>query len=516
MRIQHNISAMNAKRNLNKNTGSLKKNLEKLSSGYRINRSADDAAGLAISEKMRMSIAGFEQAENNIQDGISLVQTADGAMQEIHDMLTRMTTLAAQAANGTLSNEDRQKIQSEVDEILEEIARIKDTTKFNGIPLLQGEEGAIATPPVIEGGMPAWVGMPADDHLAGEYVTTHNYTYTEIDPDTGAAITKTGIAKIPHEAAVIDFSQFDISDTQATGKGLQSLLEPDTGFYSTCCTCDNHYSIQFTDDSSKEGVSRSGSHYIFTIDISGVNSAEDLVAAIVAGTNNGIPNGHYTEIVADPTDPKKLIVFDGRSNISKNDLIAYNNDPATNPDYDPSDPATHMPTDFEWDDQSWRPYTQYYSTTANSTRGKFGAGVAHAAGTATAGDIILQIGDMVEEGNQMGIDLPDMALSKIGIYSLSVKTIPSAQSALNKIMSGVNYVSGERGRMGAYQNRLEHTYNNIGNTIENLAHAESQIRDVDIATEMMAYTKNNILIQSAQAMLAQSNQVPQGVLQLMR
>ena len=506
MRIQHNISAMNASRNRNKNTTSLKKNLEKLSSGYRINRAADDAAGLAISEGMRLSIAGFEQASNNIQDGISLVQTADGAMQEIHDMLTRMTTLAAQAANGTLSDEDREKIQAEVDEILEEIARIKDTTKFNGIPLLQGSDGTIATPPEYRGGMPDWVGMPATDHMTEEYVTEHTYTYTETDPIDGTTTTKTGTAKIPHEAAIIDFSNFDPNDPD---KGLDSLLEPDTGFYSTCCTCSNHYSIQFTNDASQAGVYRSGSHYIYSVDISGVTTAEQLVSAIIAGTNNGVPNGHYTEMAALPSDPSdpasprtKLVVYDGRSNISKNDLKTYS--------------GNNMPDTFEWNDASWRPYTQYYSTTAGGSYGKFGEGVAHAAGTETAGDLVFQIGDTVEESNQMGIDLPDMSLLKIGISRLSVKDTAKAQAAQKLIKNGTSYVSGERGRMGAYQNRLEYTYNHTRNTIENLTSSESRIRDADMATEMMGYTKNNILLQSAQAMLAQSNQVPQGVLQLMQ
>lgn len=498
MRIQNNIPAMGAKRNLNKTTVSQKKTLEKLSSGYRINRSADDAAGLAISEKMRASIAALEQAENNVQDGISLVQTADGAMQEIHNMLTRMTTLAAQAANGSLSDEERKKIQEEVDQLLEEINHIKNDTEFNGIPLLQGEEGVTITPPDIKGGMPGWVSMPGGDHMDQEYVTVHEYTYVDSN-----GVTQTGTAKIPHEAAIIDFRHFDDDPTE----NLKSLLEEDTGFFSTCCTCSNHYSIRFTDDPSKAGESRSGSHYIYTINIKDVHTAEELVDAIVRGTDNGIPNGHYTELQADPTDPKKLVVFDGRANISEDELRTYDATPS-----DPTDPANDIPADAQWVD--WRQYTQRYNTKAENGFGKFGAGVAHAAGTETGGDIVLQIGE--NEDSTMGIDLPNMALGKIGISNLSVRTTANAQAALSTLKNGVYYVSGERARMGSYQNRLEHTYQHLGNTVENLTKSEAQIRDADVAAEMMTYTKNNILIQSAQAMLTQANQNPQMVLQLMQ
>lgn len=516
MRIQHNISAMNAGRNLRKNTSSLKKNLEKLSSGFRINRSADDAAGLAISESMRASIACLEQAENNSADGISLVQTADGAMQEIHDMLDRMAGLAAQAANGTLTAKEREHIQKEIDQILDEITRIKNETEFNGIPLLQGDEATTTNPPVILGGMPSWVGMPGDNHLADEYVTKYTYTITTTttNPDGTTSTSSTnGVAEVPHEAAFIDFSNL-VADPADPNYNLDELLDEDVGFYSTCCTCDNHYSVKFTMDSSEAGVKSSGDHYIYTIDISSVQSSEDLVNAIIAGTNQGIPNGHYTEFAGQLKDPFQaydpvnnpittLVVFDGRSNIGENALYAYNNNNITIP----------ADSTLTWGND-WRSYTRGQTATASSSRGKFGEGVAYDASTVSIGDMELQIGE--NETSRMKIDLPNMALSRIGVNGLSVATDASARAAISRIKSGVRYVSGERGRMGAYQNRLEHTHKNLGNTVENLAQSESVIRDVDVAEEMMAYTKNNILIQSAQAMLAQSNQVPQGVLQLMQ
>lgn len=459
MHIQHNIPAMNAKRNLRKNTSALAKSLEKLSSGYRINRSADDAAGLAISESMRASISALEQAENNAADGISLVQTADGAMQEIHDMLNRMTTLAAEAANGTLSDEDREKIQEEIDQILEEITRIKNDTTFNEIPLLQGEENATYVKPTILGGLPAWVGQDT-----GSLSDALGATYNDGTNN--------------HAAAILDFSA--LNDPAQLQAKLTELAGENTGFCTTCCTCNNHYSIKFVAGKTTTGPAtpvKSGNHYVYEIGLDGINNGEDLVKAIVNGTKSsssaayGKPASHYTRLIPDPANSSKLIVFDERS---------Y---PGTKPN-----PA--------------------------SDRGVFRPGIAYDSKTITKGDIKLQIGEF--EDSQLEIALPQMALSDIGIRGLSVKTTTSASASITKLKLGINYVSGERSRMGSYQNRLEHTSKSLGNTIENLSHAESQIRDVDIAHEMMAYTKNNILIQSAQAMLAQANQVPQGVLQLMQ
>ena len=275
MRIQHNIMAMNAYRNYNNNTSALSKNLEKLSSGYKINRAGDDAAGLAISEKMRAQITGLETAQKNAKDGISLVQTAEGALTEVHDMLNRMVELATQAANGTYDDKvDRTNLQSELDQLRSEINRISDSANFNGIKLFDG-----------------------------------------------------------------------------------SL--------------------------SQKGVT-------------------------------------------------------------------------------------------------------------------------------------LQIGDTSDSFNQINFKLTDMDSKGLGIQSISIKSATAAGSAISAIKAAINTVSTVRGTLGAMQNRLDHTINNLSVMTENIQDAESTIRDTDVADEMMAYTKNNILVQSAQAMLAQANQVPQGVLQLLQ
>ena len=275
MRIQHNIMAMNAYRNYNNNTSALSKNLEKLSSGYKINRAGDDAAGLAISEKMRAQITGLETAQKNAKDGISLVQTAEGALTEVHDMLNRMVELATQSANGTYDNEtDRANLQAEMDQLMEEIDRIADSANFNGIKLFNGD--------------------------------------------------------------------------------LETTL------------------------------------------------------------------------------------------------------------------------------------------------------------------LTLQIGDTSEGFNQLSFNLSSMYSVALGIDTVSIGAAVSAGDSIDLLKSAINFVSSVRGKLGAMQNRLDHTINNLSVMTENIQDAESTIRDTDVADEMMAYTKNNILVQSAQAMLAQANQVPQGVLQLLQ
>ena len=278
MRIQHNISAMNSYRNLTNNNSALSKNLEKLSSGYKINRAGDDAAGLAISEKMRAQITGLETAQKNANDAISLVQTAEGALTEVHSMLNRMVELAIQSANGTSDDKvDRANIQEEINSLMDEINRISDATNFNGIKLLDGSYG--------------------------------------------------------------------------------------------------------------DGVSSTG---------------------------------------------------------------------------------------------------------------------------------ILQIGDTAETFNQLTMSIASTSAQDLGIDAIDLKTQAGASAAVDRIKKAINTVSTIRGKLGAVQNRLEHTINNLSVQTENITAAESRIRDVDMADEMMAYTKNNILVQASQAMLAQANMVPQGVLQLLQ
>lgn len=503
MRIQHNIAALNAERNKTVAGGELSKSLRKIASGFRINHAADDAAGLAISEKMRAQITGTAQAQSNAENGISLVKTADGAMGEIHAILNRISALADQASNGIYDESDRQSMQQEVDELLEEITRIEKSTTFNGIPLLQGvvdEPDNIAPPPslppsppsvTIKGGMPTWVTMPQlqDGLLTGVHKTQEMYKNAD---------GTTTQYEIEHSAAYLDFSQL-------TAANISDLLNDNTGFHTTCCTCNAHYSINFTSGTNSD-MKVSGQHYIYSIGIDGITNGTDLVNLIVTATNNGNPNGHYTNLAADPNNPAQLIIYDDR---------------ALRGSF--ADPSTPPPSGGHWVGWS-NPYPS--TAVASPGYGIFGEGVAYE-NTPTPPTpvpkpevdpqgIILQIGITPSKRDQLVIDSPDMTLEKIGVKGLSIATQASASAALEKVLTGINYVSTERGRMGAYENRLEYTVNVLSNFHENMTASESRIRDVDIAKEMMKYTKSNILRQSAQAMLAQANQLPQGVMNLLQ
>ena len=364
MRIQHNIAALNSYRNLTNNNSAVSKNLEKLSSGYKINRAGDDAAGLAISEKMRAQITGLNTAQKNAQDGVSLVQTAEGALTEVHSMLNRMVELADQSANGTYDNAvDRANLQKEITSLKDEIDRIADSTNFNGINLLDGslQDGANVT-----AGITGTIG--------------------------GNAITK-----------------------KADG----------------------------------------------TYDLSGTFKAKDTVT--IAGKTYTYKQG------SDGTDGSTFETLAHlKAAASKNGVTINTGKPA------------------------------------------------EVSATKAGKELTLQIGDTSADFNQMTVGVNDMHTKALGIDTIDISTQDGAQKAVDLIKTAINSVSSTRGDLGAIQNRLEHTINNLSVTAENMTAAESRIRDVDMANEMMAYTKNNILVQSSQAMLAQANQIPQGVLQLLQ
>lgn len=388
MRIQHNIMAMNAYRNYTNNTSALNKNLEKLSSGYKINRAGDDAAGLAISEKMRAQITGLDKAQDNAQDGISLVQTAEGALTEVHDMLNRMVELATQSANGTYEKTDRDNLQAEVTELLDEIDRISETANFNGIELLDGS-------------------------LSNGFGVTGTFGTTNVTFGSSAAVT-------------VDFA----ADSNLEG-GAISVTFGGT----------NSMTI-------KLGSKTNGDTY----------TAEEIQEAIRNAAKNDSTNGD------------NFLSF----TVSGGDITV-----ATN--------ATTAMTQAQ-----------------TAALGTNGAGLK------------LQIGDTADVANQLTVQIGSMSAKSLGIADIDISDPDGASDAIDLIKTAINTVSTTRGTLGATQNRLDHTINNLSVMTENIQDAESTIRDTDVADEMMAYTKNNILVQSAQAMLAQANQVPQGVLQLLQ
>lgn len=396
MRIQHNIMAMNAYRNYSANSSALSKNLEKLSSGYKINRAGDDAAGLAISEKMRAQITGLKTAQSNAKDGVSLVQTAEGAMTEVHDMLNRMAELADQSANGTYdSGTDRTNLQKEVTQLKSEIDRIADSSNFNGIKLLNGDRAA--------------------------YTVSSN--------------TSTG-----------ELSGVFLSGGKATTGTIEVTL---------------------------------GTSGDITIDAAGLSGEATNVTFSVSENVDGEEGGVFTVKAS----------------------------------YTGTDEATK---------DAWEGVTLSFvvgKATSTTTPGEYVGNAITLAISAPAtgkGELTLQIGDTSANYNQLGVSIADMHTDALGIDKIDISTQSGAESAVDQIRNAINLVSSTRGNLGATQNRLEHTMNNLSVMSENITDAESSIRDTDVAEEMMSYTKNNILVQSAQAMLAQANQIPQGVLQLLQ
>ena len=402
MRIQHNIMAMNAYRNYTNNTSALSKNLEKLSSGYKINRAGDDAAGLAISEKMRAQITGLETAQKNAKDGISLVQTAEGALTEVHDMLNRMVELADQSANGTYDDTtDRANLQKEFDQLKSEIDRIADSSNFNGIKLLDGSLKA---------------GTKLD-------------TYSS-ELSAKATGTKFGVDLTIQGNG--DFKKF----TFAVGNSAAKAAITSQGVTVTL---------------------QKGQTYT-AADI------QKLITAAAAAVKSSTGAAAGAKAVAGALE---------EATVSGSDIVVA----------------------------------------ANAT----GAAVASAAASQDEGkELTLQIGDTSDDYNQLTVGVQDMHVENLGLTDIKISDQTSAQDAVKAIKTAINTVSSVRGDLGATQNRLDHTINNLSVMQENIQDAESTIRDTDVADEMMAYTKNNILVQSAQAMLAQANQIPQGVLQLLQ
>ena len=490
MRIQHNIAALNSYRNLTGNNNAVSKNLEKLSSGYRINRAGDDAAGLAISEKMRAQITGLNTAQKNAQDGVSLVQTAEGALTEVHSMLNRMVELADQSANGTYDNEvDRANLQKEIKSLKDEVDRIADSTNFNGINLLDGSLSATkldfgktltvggataATVNAATGTKSAFdVGIGKNgttETLTVEYADK-NGTLHKVEVEYTSASTAAGNDKAIKDA----LSKSELSsvfDITSDGNGKFTLTSKVTGADGAKLT--GISSTDKTPTAVKAGAVTAGKNETVTL----TGGAQNITAG-----NNFVLNGKTYEFVKDantkPTIEGATAILIGAA---------------------PADTVANLNKALE---------SSGIKATVNTNDLVFET-------TKNGKGLTLQIGDTSEDFNQMTVSVGDMHADALGIADIDISTQAGAQKAVDKIKSAINSVSSTRGDLGAIQNRLEHTINNLSVTAENMTAAESRIRDVDMANEMMAYTKNNILVQSSQAMLAQANQLPQGVLQLLQ
>ncbi len=700
MRIQHNIMAMSAYRNYTNNVSAMKKNLEKLSSGYKINRAGDDAAGLAISEKMRAQITGLETAQKNAKDGISLVQTAEGALTEVHDMLNRMVELATQSANGTYDNTtDRAQMQKEVDQLLDEINRIADSSNFNGIKLLDGTLGldtdtytignvGAVDPEAVSGFNTGILATTAGTAVAGTNTILHadgkeavageftiDLQQVTVTKDTTASKLKLSIGGV--DVASLTGTATGALDAKKIAaliatkfKGTSagnSLLLTSAGAFAPGATTDKGLllkasnngdgTVTFTVNAYNKGATYTAitaSNVKEAMDYVGsaaANKKLDVTVAVAANGVGTVANGNNvgtlditnnqkaeagklgnTVITIDPTKIKdgsvlniagekytfaigKDSAYKSGTNVidltgivkdasdlsgtltqqQKDDIAAAitratagnktlnvgfkNNDwtqmtlteksdgqgnsastvtdamkkamstkdgfqklvSLTGPALAAGQSVKGTPKDDTSLTIGGKRFTfnkagegsdknATYIKTSDGMQGLSdalkAAGIAHEfdgtdkitvrGGTILGKGLTLQIGDTADSFNQLNVGVQDMHTSSLGIDGLKINTEEKAQLAIDKIKTAINTVSDVRGTLGATQNRLDHTINNLSVMTENIQDAESTIRDVDVAEEMMAYTKNNILIQSAQAMLAQANQVPQGVLQLLQ
>ena len=451
--INTNTSGIKSSNTLSRNERKTQRSMAKLASGIKINRAADDASGLAISNKMRNQIAVLDVDVDNCEDGSNMLQVADGAMAEVGEMLIRCSVLAGRATNGIYGDEEREIIQDEIDELHEEIERIQLTTNFNGIQIFDdGKE------PSNKMGVPPW----AKFDKSSESSETLANTYT--DANNGK-----------HAATIIDISNFD-SD------GVKSAIGK--GFSTTCCSCKNFYCIEFTDDNNGSVTNLGGQNYLLKVGLNGAQSAQDVYDRIKnqitttpdyeGGNTNALklPNGsaHYTSV---EFDGQNLIIFDQRSKSERT--------PDPSQGYGLMKPGIYT---------GKPPKEPTY--------------------------IDLKIGETSTKADKLKVERPSVSTKYLGIEDVFVLTQDEALAARTAYKAAAEVVSDERGKIGAYQNRLDHTINVHTATVENTTAAKSRVEDTDMAKEYTEYTSNNILTQAAQAMLAQAKTDPQNVLNLLQ
>ena len=495
MVVQHNMQAMNANRMLNVTTSTQAKSTEKLSSGYKINRAADDAAGLTISEKMRKQIKGLDQASTNAEDGVSSVQTAEGALTEVHSMLQRMNELAVQASNGTNSESDRSAIQDEVDQLTTEIDRVSETTKFNETYLLKGSDGTKK------------INLNAHDAgLKGTLTDNGDGTATFVMDALNAG-----------DKVSIGGKNYTIGATTAEGK---SAFEKGLG-HATATAGDkatlNGVEYQYYDAITAANGNKGTAAGWYSVDPATLDNADNAVTAekasadfYAAGATAKVGNQSYTVLVDDGTKNGKA--DDG---VDDNDATVISKAKA----YELASKEL-LAANQIGDTEGNAKITMKDGTTAvDLTHGdgtfKIQLGQAKVANSLS---FSLHVGADADMTNKIQVDIDSMDSASLGIKGLNVKdkTGNAATYAIDAIADAVAKVSSQRSALGAVQNRLEHTIANVDNVVENTTSAESRIRDTDMAEEMVNYSKNNILAQAGQSMLAQANQSNQGVLSLLQ
>ena len=456
--VAHNMLAAYGSRQLNITANSKQKSIEKLSSGYRINRSADDAAGLSISEKMRRQIRGLSRGEQNSQDGISFCQVADGAMNEIQSMLHRMNELCVQAANGTNSQEDRASIQSEINQLKLEIDRISDTTSFNDMPVFHDVTSASGSKKIS--------GVLGSDYFKGgsdfsePLIITNQLTRTGLTSSgtTEGRAGYSGRVGYPYSSVMMDFSGLGTAYTYEDLVGVS--------FSSTDSASGKQYSIVMgtsADTNNRSFIySGVGDTHTITVNVEGETSGSRLARTIYDAIGN---TSVYTEggIQYARNNDGKLWVYDNKTANFGNASIRFASPAGADPD----------------SDKIW-----------------------------------IQSGDTAENG--LYIKKPYLNSSIIGIDGVDVTSTDNAKNSLAAISSAIDIVSSIRGEIGAQQNRIEHTISVTATTKENLEASESKIRDTDMATEIVKNQKQSVIEQAGQSMLSQANQMPQGILNLLQ
>ncbi len=512
MIINTNVMALNTNRQLGINEGNTAKSLEKLSSGYRINRAGDDAAGLAISEKMRGQIRGLQQASRNAQDGISLIQTAEGALNETHDILQRMRELAVQSANDTNTEGDRAELQKEADQLAQELTRIANNTEFNTKTLLNGgiQEGTIGKM-TFQIGANASQGMDlsiAAMDAASLGVAASSLT---VGITTGATAISTASIEGTTGASLVDGASLTVSVADDTGAAAVGTLDDGGGDTLTVTaaavgTSLNGVNIVFAADDDL-AISTSWDAGTNTLTVSadwdgGGAGAPANIAAVQTAINTGLNGAGFGAAavtldddtggvtVAELAAMGTVTLADGRAADSSQTVVTID-DGTTSQDVIVSDTSLSVTV-------SSGAYQGLSIVTTD---------VSSMAGTLTINQTLPTAAQFASGA---------LTADAVALKGIDISSQTAASSAITTINSAVETVSAQRSKLGAIQNRLEHTIKNLDTSAENLQASESRIRDVDMAEQMVEFTKQNILQQAATAMLAQANQAPQAVLQLLQ
>ena len=473
LRIANNIAAMNAHRWLGVADSSLNKSLERLSSGYRINRAADDAAGLAISESFRAGIASFKVASRNTSEASSMLQVAEGGMYQIGNMLTRLKELATQAASANVGSSERAKIDSEADQLITEIDRLADSAKYGSTKLLDGNFGVTQTTQMNAGG--AGDGMVGSTNVVydlegvntgttvdtlGDSVAEATKFYLTMAAPTGGEVYLANTAGVQEKFTYTDTSQNVVTFTNLGIQITFTSAISDAGILVTTAYCTG------------------GSDYV-----------EFTRTGLTSLTANNAATGTYT--ISDAGDG--TIKLYGPTMNESESFVGYGQTIT----FDQLNISFNLSSDWAQTGGELNNMTFTVGTNSSAVGSTF------------------QIGAENNSDNQISITIDGVGTVDLGINTIDLSTSDGAQSALDSIDTAISNLASSRGNVGAYMNRLSYAAANLASTIENVQAAESVIRDVDMAAEMTTFTKNQILLQSGTAMLAQANMAPQIVLQLL-